>query len=84
MVRDICCKFNTLAAEDNIDWVPLHTVVCVGEAIFATIRLKKLFGNEFQLDDGPLRQALIYARRHWRICGRISIVLCKSPTLMII
>ncbi|GES61218.1 C6 transcription factor [Aspergillus terreus] len=68
MVRDISCKFNTLAAEDNIDWVPLHTVVCIGEAIFATIRMKKLFGNEFQLDDGPLRQTLIYSRRHWRIC----------------
>ncbi|KAL5355051.1 hypothetical protein BJX96DRAFT_140572, partial [Aspergillus floccosus] len=68
MVRDICCKFNTLGAEDKIDWVPLPAVVCVGEAIFASIRMKKLFGDEFQMDDEPLRQTLIYARRHWKLC----------------
>ncbi|KAL4734473.1 hypothetical protein BDV11DRAFT_212762 [Aspergillus similis] len=68
MVRDICCKFNSLGKEDKIDWVPLPAVVCVGEAILAAIHMKKLFGDQFELDDRPLRQTLIYTRRHWRLC----------------
>ncbi|CBF80257.1 hypothetical protein AN8298.2 [Aspergillus nidulans FGSC A4] len=68
MVRDICCKFNSLGKEDKIDWVPLPAVICVGEAILAATHLKKIVGGEFKLDDRPLRQTLIYARKHWRLC----------------
>ncbi|KAL4895366.1 hypothetical protein BDV59DRAFT_154014 [Aspergillus ambiguus] len=69
MVRDICCKFNMLGAEDKIDWVPLPAVVCVGEALLAAIRMRNMLGNQFDLDCGPLYQTLLYAKRHWKLCN---------------
>lgn len=69
MVRDICNKFNMQGALDKIDWVPLPAVVCTGEAVLAAMRMKEMLGEEYQLDNEPLRQTLMYARRSWKLCG---------------